>query len=446
MFFMQQNLFILSVYNIFTMTQSNPYENAKELINEVADKLNLEMWIREALLMIHKELKVTFPVEMDDGTVKIFTGFRIQHNHMRGPFKGGIRYHWDVNLDEVRALATWMTIKCGVVDIPMGGGKGGVICNPKDMSEKELEKMSRAFIRRIAPIIGPSVDIPAPDVYTNPKVMSWFVDEYSKCAGKKELGVVTGKPLELGGSEGRDKATARGGMFVLKQVIKEGYVKGMDTLKDKKVVVQGFGNAGATFAKFAHEEGAKVIAVSDSKGAIVNEDGLDIPKVIKHKEKSKCVSDCSDSTNTTNEDILEMECDILVPAALENVITMENVDRIKAKLILELANGPISLGADKVLYKKGITVIPDVLANAGGVTVSYFEWRQNLDDEHWSKEEVNKKLERIMNENASLVIETAKKYKVRTRLGAYILSISRITDKAEEELKEDHCDCWKKIF
>jgi len=428
------------------MSQTNPYENAKELINEAADKLNLEVWIREALLMIHKELHVTFPVEMDDGSIKIFNGFRVQHNHMRGPFKGGIRYHWDVNIDEVRALATWMTIKCGVVDIPLGGAKGGVICNPKDMSEKELEKMTKAFVRRISPLIGPSIDIPAPDVYTNAKVMSWFVEEYAKCTGKKELAVVTGKPLDLGGSEGRDEATAKGGVFVLKEVIRQKYAKGLDSLKDKKVVIQGFGNAGSVFARLIHEEGAKVIAVSDSKGAIVNEDGLDIPKVIEHKKMKGCVSDCIDATNTTNEDILEMDCDILVPAALENVITMENVDRIKAKLILELANGPVTSSAGKVLYKKGITIIPDVLANAGGVTVSYFEWRQNLDDEHWSKEEVNKKLEKIMNENTSLVIETAKKYNVRTRLGAYILSISRITHKAKEELDDEHCECWKKIF
>lgn len=428
------------------MTQTNPYESAKELINEAADKLNLELWVREALLMIHKELRVTFPVRMDDNNIKIFTGFRIQHNHMIGPFKGGIRYHWDVNLDEVRALATWMTIKCGVVDIPFGGAKGGVICNPKDMSEKELERMTRAFVRRIAPIIGPSIDIPAPDVYTNAKVMGWIVDEYSKCSGKKELAVVTGKPLNMGGSEGREEATGKGGLFVLKQVIKEKYVKGLDSLKDKTVVIQGMGNVGATFAKFVHEEGAKVIAVSDSKGAIINKEGLDIPKVIEHKKKTGCVIDYRGATNTTNEDILELNCDILVPAALEDVITMENVDRIKAKLILELANGPISASADKFLYKKGIIVIPDVLANAGGVTVSYFEWMQNLDNEHWSKEEVNKKLEERMNRNTSLVLETAKKYNVRTRLGAYILSISRITKKSKEELEEDHCDCWRKIF
>lgn len=422
------------------MTQTNPYEDAKEIINESAGKINLEPWVREALLMTHRELHVSFPIEMDDGSIKIFNGFRVQHNHMLGPFKGGIRYHWDVNLDEVRALATWMTIKCGVVNLPFGGAKGGVVCNPKDMSEKELERMTKAFVRRIALIIGPFLDIPAPDVYTNAKVMKWIVEEYNNCTGKKELGVVTGKPLDMGGSEGREEATAKGSLFVLKEIIRRGYVKGLGSLKNKRVVIQGFGSSGLNFARFIHEEGAKVIAVSDSKGAITNKDGLDIPKVIEHKRSRGCVSDCIAATNTTNEDILEMGCDILVPAALENVITMENVGRIKAKIILELANGPITASADKVLYKKGVIVIPDVLANAGGVTVSYFEWRQNLDKEHWSKEEVNKKLEKIMNENTSLVLETAKKYKVRPRLGAYILSISRITKKARGELADGHCE------
>ena len=423
------------------MTQTNPYENAKEIINEAADKINLEPWIRESLLTTHRELHVTFPVEMDDGSIKLFNGYRVQHNHMMGPFKGGIRYHWDVNLDEVRALATWMTIKTSVVNLPFGGAKGGVMCNPKDMSEKELEEMTRAFVRRISPLIGPTIDIPAPDVYTNSKVMGWIVDEYGRCVNKKIPAVVTVKPIDMGGSEGREEATSLGGLFVLKEAIKEHYAKGLDSLKGKKIVVQGFGNVGANFAKFAYEEGAKVIAVSDSKGAIVNKGGLEIPQVIQHKEKTGCVADCSGSTNTTNEDILELDCDILVPAALENIITMENVNRIKAKLILELANGPISASADKILNRKGVIVIPDVLANAGGVTVSYFEWQQNLKNEHWSKEDVNKKLEKIMRENTKLVIETAKKYKVSTRLGAYILSIQRIAKKAKTELDKNHHTC-----
>ncbi len=427
------------------MSQTNPHESAKELINEAADKVKLEPWIRKSLLNTHRELHVTFPVEMDDGSIKIFNGYRVQHNHMRGPFKGGIRYHWDVSLDEIRALATWMTIKCAVVNIPLGGGKGGVICNPKDMSKKELEMMTRGFVRRIYPIIGPQIDIPAPDVYTNAEVMGWIVDEYAKCidkrGGKKYLGVVTGKPLDMGGSEGREEATAKGGMFVIKEVIKEKYVVGLDSLKNKKVVVQGFGNAGSIFARLAYEEGAKIIAVSDSKGAVINKNGLDIPKLIEHKERTMSVANCEGCSNTTNEDILCLECDILVPAALENAITMENADMIKAKVVLELANGPVSAKADKVLYKKGITVIPDVLANAGGVTASYFEWDQNLKNEHWTKKEVNKKLEKVMNENSKLVIETAKKHKVSTRIGAYILAIQRISEKAKNELDTNHYIC-----
>ncbi|MFH2027541.1 MAG: Glu/Leu/Phe/Val dehydrogenase [Nanoarchaeota archaeon] len=421
------------------MTQTNPYENAQQVINKAADILKLEPWVREALLSTHRELKVTFPVKMDDGSVKNFTGYRIQHNHMMGPFKGGIRYHWNVNLDEVRALATWMTIKCSVVNIPLGGGKGGVVCNPKDMSEAELERMTRGFVRRIAPLIGPHIDIPAPDVYTNAKIMGWIADEYGKCLAKPPLAVVTGKPLDKGGSEGRHEATALGGFYVLNKIIEKGYLKGVDSIKGKSVVVQGFGNAGSIFAVFVHEAGAKVIAVSDSKGAIFNENGLDIPAVIKHKEKNGSVMDFVGSANTTNESILELECDILVPAALENVITMENADKIKTKAILELANGPVTTSADNLLAKKGILVIPDVLANAGGVTVSYFEWKQNLAEEHWSKEEVNKKLKEIMDENTVLVMETAKKHKVSPRLGAYVLSISRIAEKADHELSDDSC-------
>ncbi|MFH1641434.1 MAG: Glu/Leu/Phe/Val dehydrogenase [Nanoarchaeota archaeon] len=428
------------------MTKTNPHENAQQVINQAADILKLESWIRQALLVTHRELHVTFPIEMDDGTIKIFNGYRVQHNHMMGPFKGGIRYHWDVNLDEVRALATWMTIKCSVVDLPLGGGKGGVVCNPKDMSEAELERMTKGFVRRIAPIIGPTIDIPAPDVYTNAKVMGWIVDEYSKCTNQKTLGVVTGKPLDKGGSEGREEATAKGGLFVLEKAMEEEYITGMDTLKDKRIVIQGFGNAGSIFAKFVYKKGAKVIAVSDSKGAVYNKNGINIDQMIEHKKKNGCVSDFSGSSNMTNEEILELECDILVPAALENVITMENAERIKAKVVLELANGPVTTSADNILSKKGIIVMPDVLVNAGGVTVSYFEWKQNMANEKWSKKEVNDKLKEIMEKNTILVLETVKKYNVAPRLGAYILSISRIAKKAKIELEEDHYKCYEKYM
>ena len=425
------------------MTQTNPYEDVKSTIRSAAEKINLDKWILDALLMTHRELHVSFPVKMDDESIKVFNGYRVQHNHMRGPFKGGLRYHWNVNLDEVRALATWMTIKCAIVNIPMGGGKGGVVCNPKDMSEKELERMTKGFTQRIAPIIGPKSDIPAPDVYTNAKVMGWILDEYNKCMKKKVKAVVTGKPLELGGSEGREQATSYGGLLVLKEIINQKYVSWLNTLKDKTIIIQGMGNVGGIFAKLAYQEGAKIIAVSDSKGAIINKSGLDIEKVISHKEKTGCVNDCSDSENTTNEDILELDCDILVPAALENVITMENVENIKAKLILELANGPISSAADSVLNKK-VVIIPDVLANGGGVTVSYFEWKQNIDNEHWSLEEVNEKLEKIMSENTIKVIETSKEFNVSLRMGAYILAIKRVAEQADKELDDEHC--WKEYF
>ncbi len=421
------------------MTQTNPFENAKENIIKASEKINLEPWVREALLSTHKELKVTFPVKMDDGSVKIFTGYRIQHNHMRGPFKGGIRYHWKVDQDEIRALATWMTIKCAVADIPFGGGKGGIICNPKDMSKRELEEMTRAFVQRIFPLIGPKIDILAPDVYTNAEVMSWIMDEYSKCIGKKEPAVVTGKPVEKGGSYGRDTATAKGGLFVLKEIIEKKYVKNIDSLKDKKIVIQGFGNAGMNFAKFAYEEGAKVIAASDSKGAVYNKDGLDIPLLIEHKKRNGCVSECKKSTNTTNRAILEMDCDILVPAALENVINMENVNRINPKIILELANGPITPSADKVIEKKNIFVIPDILANAGGVTVSYFEWKQNMENNYWDEKKVEKELKKRMKINTNKVMETAKEYKVSPRLGAYILAIKRISKNAKKEIGHKCC-------
>ena len=423
------------------MVQTNPYKTAKDLISQAAEKVGLENWIKEILLSTHRELKVTLPVEMDDGSIKLFTGYRVQHNHMMGPFKGGIRYHWDVNLDEIRALATWMTIKCSVVGIPLGGAKGGVICNPKDMSDKEIEKMTRGFVRRIAPFIGSSIDIPAPDVYTNAKIMGWIADEYNKCTSKKDWAVVTGKPLSMGGSEGRNEATAKGGLFVLEEAVRVKYVKGLDSIKDKRIVVQGFGNAGMNFAKFAYEDGAKVIAVSDSSGAIINKNGLDIPELIKHKEKTGCVIDFKDSDNSTNQDILEQDCDILVPAALENVITIQNVNDVKAKLILELANGPTTPEADRILHQKGIVVMPDVLTNAGGVTVSYFEWKQNLSKQNWSKEKVNAKLKDVMSENTSLVIGMARKHRVSPRLGAYMLAVSRIKEKAKNELDAKHYKC-----
>ncbi|MBU4455930.1 MAG: Glu/Leu/Phe/Val dehydrogenase, partial [Nanoarchaeota archaeon] len=324
--------------------------------------------------------------------------------------------HWNVDLDEIRALATWMSIKTAVVDLPLGGGKGGVICNPKEMSKQELENMTRAFTRAIALNIGPDKDIPAPDVYTNAEVMSWIVDEFSKINNKEILGVVTGKPLNKGGSLGRDTATAKGALYVLKEAVKD--------LKDKKVAIQGFGNAGYHFAKFLFEEGCKIIAVSDSKGSAYDEQGLDPEELMNYKKENGSVKGFKDECN-----ILELDCDILAPAALENSITKDNVDKIKTKVIVELANGPITPEADKVLFDKGIIVLPDVLVNAGGVTVSCYEWQQNLANEKWSLEEVDNKLEKTMRENSIKVFEIAKEFNVDNRLAAYILAIKRLSEK-----------------
>ena len=415
----------------------NAFENAKHVVRNAAEIIKLERWITEILLNPQREISVTFPVKMDDGSVKLFQGYRVQHNNARGPYKGGIRYHWNVDLNEVRALATWMTIKCAVVDIPLGGGKGGVICYPKDhdnvkgLSKHELEKMTRAFTRAIADNIGPDKDVPAPDVYTNSEIMGWVADEYAKVCDKKVeeiYGVVTGKSVENGGSLGRDKATARGGQFVLRECIAKG-CSSVKTLENARVAIQGFGNAGSNFAKLLHsQDKCKIIAVSDSTGGIYNPDGLDPDNVLKHKEKTGSVCAYPGAHDLTNHGLLEIECDILVPAALENVITKENCDEIKAKIIVELANGPVTPEADDVLFRKGIIILPDILANAGGVTVSCYEWQQNLKKEHWSAEKVDMMLEETMRTNAKQVLETAKKHKVNNRIGAYILAIGRIAE------------------
>ncbi|MBU2590009.1 MAG: Glu/Leu/Phe/Val dehydrogenase [Nanoarchaeota archaeon] len=394
----------------------NPFENTKATIKKVSEIIKLEPWITKILLNPEKEITVSFPVKMDNGEIKQFQGFRVQHNSSRGPYKGGLRFHWNVDLDEIRALATWMSIKTAVVDLPLGGGKGGVICNPKEMSKQELENMTRAFTRAIALNIGPDKDIPAPDVYTNAEVMSWIVDEFSKINNKEILGVVTGKPLNKGGSLGRDTATAKGALYVLKEAVKD--------LKDKKVAIQGFGNAGYHFAKFLFEEGCKIIAVSDSKGSAYDEQGLDPEELMNYKKENGSVKGFKDECN-----ILELDCDILAPAALENSITKDNVDKIKTKVIVELANGPITPEADKVLFDKGIIVLPDVLVNAGGVTVSCYEWQQNLANEKWSLEEVDNKLEKTMRENSIKVFEIAKEFNVDNRLAAYILAIKRLSEK-----------------
>ena len=414
------------------MKETNPHENAKNIIRKAAELINLEEWKTNILLNPQKEISVSFPVKMDDGSIKLFQGYRVQHNNARGPYKGGIRYHQDVNLNEVRALATLMSIKCAVVDIPFGGGKGGVVCNPKEMSQKELEKTTRAFTRSIAQNIGPDKDILAPDVYTNAQIMDWIVDEYAKIMKKQPkdvLGVVTGKSLENGGSIGRDTATARGAQFVLREAVEKGYTP-LKELKHAKVVIQGYGNAGFNFAKLLHEQDkCKIIAVSDSKGGIFNSNGLNPEEVLNYKKTKTTVVGYPNSTQLSNEEILELKCDILAPSALENVITKENADKIKSKIVIELANGPITQEADSILHKKNIVVLPDILANAGGVTVSSYEWQQNLTNEKWSAEKIDDMLEKTMRTNSSDVFTKAKKYNVNNRISAYILAINRISEK-----------------
>lgn len=403
----------------------NPFKIAQEQLDKAAKIMKLEPTLHQFLREPMRVLEVTIPVKMDDGSVKIFKGFRVQYNDARGPTKGGIRYHPQETIDTVKALAAWMTWKTSVVDLPYGGAKGGVICDPKSMSEGELERLSRGYIRAIGRFIGPEKDIPAPDVYTTPQMMAWMMDEYSKIVGYNTPGVITGKPLEVGGSLGRGDATARGGLFTLREAAKK--IK-LD-LKKATVAVQGFGNAGQYAHKLVTEMfGSKVVAVSDTKGGIYCKDGLDFNKVLAHKEKTGSVVNFPGSKNITNEELLELDVDVLIPAAIENQITAKNADRIKAKIVLELANGPTTPDADVILFKKGILDIPDFLANAGGVTVSYFEWVQNINGYYWTEEEVYQRLDQKMTKAFWDVMETAEKYKVEPRMGAYIVAVKRVAD------------------
>ncbi len=402
----------------------NPFELAVNQLKNVATQMKLDEATLKILSQPDRVLTVSIPVKMDDGTTRVFTGFRSQHNGARGPYKGGIRYHPNVSLDEVKALSMWMTWKCAVVDIPYGGGKGGIICNPKEMSQGELERMTRGFIQKIAPMIGPKVDIPAPDVYTNSQTMAWIVDEYSKIVGKKTLAITTGKPLELGGSKGRDIATARGGFFVAERAMKELNM----TLKNARVAVQGAGNAGSNIALQFYKAGAKVIAISDSKSAIFNQNGLDVPAVIEYKTKTGGLKGFGNAKEIPQEDVLTLDCEILAPSALENQLTEKNAPQVKAKLILELANGPTTLEADKIFFKKNIVVAPDILANAGGVAVSYFEWLQNLKNESWSEQKVDDELGKLMTAAFKAVYETGQKYKIDPRQAAYRVALERVVE------------------
>jgi len=405
-------------------SKPNPYEIAVEQFMTAADMLGLDDGMKQILSHPKRELTVHFPVRMDDGSYKVFTGFRVQHSLTRGPAKGGIRYHQDVTLDEVKALAMWMTWKCATVGIPYGGGKGGVIVNPKLYSITEIERLTRRFAAELAPIIGPEIDIPAPDVNTNSQTMAWIMDTISMLRGYPIPGLITGKPIAIEGSLGRNEATARGLQFVVREAVK---TKGM-SLQGSRVVVQGFGNAGSIAARLLSEDGAIVIAVSDSQGGIYNSNGIDANAAVRYKQEHGTLSGYGGSDDITNAELLETECDILVPAALESVITHENVDRIKTKMIAEAANGPTTPEADRVLYDKGIMVLPDILANAGGVTVSYFEWAQNIQGYYWAEDEVNQKLERVMKRAFQDVHQTADNHSVNMRTGAYMLAISRVAE------------------
>lgn len=402
----------------------NPFDIAREQFNIAADILELDDSMREVLINPKRQLIVSIPVKMDSGKIKVFEGYRVQHNIARGPAKGGIRYHPDVNIDEVRALASWMTWKCATVGIPYGGGKGGVCVDPRTLSEGELERLTRRFAVEISPIIGPNIDIPAPDVYTNEQTMAWIMDTISMVSGGATPAIVTGKPLSLGGSAGRGEATARGCLFTIREACKVLKIK----MKGARVAVQGFGNAGSIAARLLHEDGAKVIAVSDTRGGAFNPKGLDPVAALTHKENTGTVQGLKGTKPITNEDLLKLDCEILVPAALENQITLENAHEIKARIVAEAANGPVTPGADEILFKNGVFDIPDILANAGGVTVSYFEWVQDQYGFFWSDAEVNRYLESIMVKAFAEVHAQAKAHKTHMRTGAYCLAINRVAD------------------
>ncbi len=402
----------------------NAWQVAQRQFDLAAEMLNLDPGLRRVLREPRRELTVHFPVHMDDGNVQVFTGFRVQHNLGRGPAKGGIRYHQAVTLDEVKALAMWMTWKCAVVGIPYGGGKGGVIVDPKKLSKKELEGLSRRFFTEISVLIGPERDIPAPDVNTTPQIMAWFMDTYSMHMGYTVPGVVTGKPISLGGSEGRNEATARGCVFT---VVKAAEHLGID-LKTSTVAVQGYGNAGSIAAQLMAAEGSTVVAVSDSTGGIRNMAGLDPDKVLAWKKEHGTVQGFPGAEDISNAELLETQCDVLIPAAYENQITPRNASSIKAKIVAEAANGPTTPEADEILYERGVFMIPDILCNAGGVTVSYFEWVQDLNRDHWTEVEVNAKLKVIMDKAFAEVLAQSQKHGVNMRTGAYLNAVQRVAD------------------
>jgi len=407
------------------MDKLNLFEYAQKQLDDCAEILKLDPDVHSILRVPKRELHVSLPVRMDDGSINVFQGFRVQYNDARGPTKGGIRFHPDETVDTVRALASWMTWKCALLELPLGGGKGGVICNPKEMSKGELERLCREYATQVWHFVGPEMDVPAPDVYTTPQMMAWMMDEYSKIAGRHQFGVITGKPLSIGGSAGRGDATARGGLYTVREAAKE---LGMD-LKDASVAVQGYGNAGSFAAILARSMfGCKIVAITASTGGICNKDGLDPEAVLEHKAKTGSVVNYPNSSPISNEEILELDVDILVPAALENVITKKNAANIKAKIVAELANGPTAPEADDILYKNGVHLIPDFLCNAGGVTVSYFEMVQNLYMYYWDEEEVHERLEKKMIPAYHSVLEASREYGINMRQAAYVVAVERVVE------------------
>ncbi len=403
----------------------NPFEVALKQLGEAAKIIKLDKGLHQVLAHPKRVLTVSLPVKMDNGEIRVFTGYRSQHNDARGPYKGGIRYHPQVSIDEVKALSMWMTWKCAVADIPYGGGKGGIICNPKEMSNGELERMTRRYAYAIADIIGPHTDIPAPDVYTGGKEMAWIMDTYSALKGNfVQPEVITGKPIAIGGSLGRNEATGRGLAFTVREAAKKLKIN----MKAATVAVQGFGNAGQFSSQLVEEQGATVIAASDSKGGVYNKDGIQIAALRKHKEKTGSVAGFPGAKSITNEELLETDCTILIPAALENQITGKNATKIKAKMVAEAANGPTTPDADDVLFRNKILTIPDILANGGGVTVSYFEWLQNLRREYWTEAEVNERLNKNITKSFLDTYSTSEKYGINMRKASTVLAVNRVVE------------------
>lgn len=410
------------------MEEFNPFEITQRQLDKCAKTLKLDPGVHAILRVPTRELHVSLSVHMDDGTIRVFRGFRIQYNDARGPTKGGIRFHPEETVDTVRALAAWMTWKCSLLDLPLGGAKGGVICDPREMSRGELQRLSRAYINQVWQFIGPGKDIPAPDVYTTPQTMAWMMDEYSKIAGQTQFGVITGKPLNMGGSAGRGDATARGGLSTVREAARE---HGID-LKEATVAIQGYGNAGYHAARLCRSLfNSRVVAVSDSKGGIFSEEGLDPEAVREHKTKTGSVINMPNTKPVSNEEILELEVDVLIPAALENVITEKNAPNVKARIVAELANGPTTPEADDILHRNGVHVIPDFLCNAGGVTVSYFEMVQNFYMYYWDEKEIHERLDKKMTNAFHSVLNTSKKYGINMREAAYVVAVKRVVDAME---------------